>query len=74
MKISSCQEVNKMKLGEIAAGLAILGTLIQSGLINARSIEFICNNSADIMASKRDLTQSIYHRTEGDYDLIATIK
>jgi hypothetical protein len=62
------------ELGGIIAGLAVLGTLLRSGLINARCIKFICYNSADILASKRDLTQSIFHRTEGDHDLIATMK
>jgi hypothetical protein len=64
----------RSELGGIIAGLSVLGTLIRSGLINARSIKYACENSAAIMASKRDLTQSIYHRTEGDYDLIGTIK
>jgi hypothetical protein len=43
-------------------------------LINARSINFLCDNIAAILASKRDLTQSIFHRTEGDHDLIATMR
>jgi hypothetical protein len=64
----------RSELGGIIAGLAVLGTLIRSGLINARSIKFICENSAAILASKGELTQSIFHRTEGDHDLIATMK
>jgi hypothetical protein len=64
----------RSELGGIVAGLTILGNLLQSGLINARSIKFICDNSAAILASKRELTQSIFHRTEGDHDLIATMK
>jgi hypothetical protein len=39
-----------------------------------RSTKFICDNSAAILASKRDLPQSIFHRTEGNHDLIATMK
>jgi hypothetical protein len=62
------------ELGGIIAGLAVLGTLTLSGLINARSTKFICDNSASILASKRDLTQRTFHRTEGDHDLIATMK
>jgi hypothetical protein len=62
------------ELGGIIAGLAVLGTLLRSGRINARSITFICDNSAAILASERDLTQIIIHRTEGDHDLIATMK
>jgi hypothetical protein len=64
----------RSELGGIIAGLAVLGTLLWSGLINARRIKFICDNSAAILASKRELTQSIFHRKEGDHDLIATIK
>jgi hypothetical protein len=64
----------RSELGGIIAGLAVLGTLLWPGRINARSIKFICDNSAAILASKRDATQSIFHRTEGDHDLIATMK
>jgi hypothetical protein len=62
------------ELGGIIEGLAVLGTLTQSGLINVRSTKFICDNNASILASKRYPTQSIFHRTEGDHDLIATMK
>jgi hypothetical protein len=64
----------RSELGVIIAGLAVLGTLLRLGLINARCIKFICDNSAAILASKRDLTQSIFHRTEGYQNLIATVK
>jgi hypothetical protein len=43
-------------LGGIISGLAVLGTLLRSGLINERRIKFICDNSAAILASKRELT------------------
>jgi hypothetical protein len=64
----------RSELGRIISGLAVLGTLLRSGLINAMSIKFICDNSAAILASKRELTQSIFHGTKGDHDLIATRK
>jgi hypothetical protein len=64
----------RSELGGIIARIAVLRRLTRSGLINARSTTFICDNSAAILASKRDLTQSIFHRTEGDHDLIATMK
>jgi hypothetical protein len=64
----------RSELGGILTGLAVLGTLLRLGLINARRTEFICDNSAAIMASKRELTQITFHRTEGDHDLIATMK
>jgi hypothetical protein len=63
----------RSELGGIIAGLALLGTLLQSGRISARSIKFLCDNSAATLASKTDLTQSIFHRTEEDHDLIATM-
>jgi hypothetical protein len=63
----------RSELGGIIAGLAVLGTLLRSGVINVRRIKFICDNSAAILVSKRELTQSIFHRKEGDHDLIATM-
>jgi hypothetical protein len=62
------------ELGGIIAGLSVLGRLLRSGLINARRIKFICDNSTALLASKRELTQSIFHITEGDQDLITTMK
>jgi hypothetical protein len=62
------------ELGGIIGGFAVLGTLVRSGLINARRIKFICDNIAAILASKKELAQRIFHRTEGDHDLIATMK
>jgi hypothetical protein len=64
----------RSELRGIMAGLTVLGALTRSGLINVRSIKSICDNSAAILASKRDLAQSIFHRTEGDHDLIMTMK
>jgi hypothetical protein len=64
----------RSELGGIIAGIAVLGTLLRSGRINARSVKFICDNSAATLASKRHLTQSIFHRTEGDHDLIVIMK
>jgi hypothetical protein len=43
----------RSELGGIIAGIAVLGTLLRSGTINARCIKFICDNSAAILASKR---------------------
>jgi hypothetical protein len=68
--MTSCRS----ELGGIIAGITLLGTLLRSGLINARCIKCICDNSANILEPKRDLTQSIFHRTEGDHNLIETMK
>jgi hypothetical protein len=34
----------------------------------------VCNNSASIIAAKRTVTQSIFHRLESDYNLISMMK
>jgi hypothetical protein len=34
----------------------------------------VCDNSAAIIAAKRTVTQSIFHRLESDYDMISTMK
>jgi hypothetical protein len=64
----------RSELGGIITGIVILVTLLRSDLINASCIKFICDNSAAILASKRELTQIIFHITEGNHDLIATMK
>jgi hypothetical protein len=62
------------ELGGIATGLGVLATLSRPGLILIRSVTLICDNPAAVLASKRDLTPSVFHRTESDFDLITTIK
>jgi hypothetical protein len=58
----------------VAAGLAVLGTLSRSGLINIASTTFLCDNASVILSANRPLTDSIFHRIEGDHDLVSTIK
>jgi hypothetical protein len=60
------------ELGDIAAGLWDLGTLIRSGWIATGSVNFIFDHNAAILASSRGLTMSVFHRTESEFDLIAT--
>jgi hypothetical protein len=62
------------KLGGIAAGLRVFGAYACSGMIRTRGVILICDNLAAVQASKRDLTPSFCHRTESDFNLIATIK
>ena len=64
----------RSELGGITAGLGVLGTIVRSGRISIRNVEFICDNSAAILASSRGVTTSVFHHTESYYDLIATIK
>jgi hypothetical protein len=61
------------ELSEIAAGPCVLGTLSISGLILIRSVLLICDNSSAFLASKHDLTPSVFHCTESDYDRITTV-
>jgi hypothetical protein len=64
----------RSELGGVAAGLAVLGTLSRSGLINIASTTFLCDNASAELSTNRPLTDSIFHRIEGDNDLVSTIK
>jgi hypothetical protein len=48
--------------------------LHQSGLVCLHHIKFVCDNSAAIIAEKRTVIQSIFHRLESDYDMISMMK
>jgi hypothetical protein len=63
-----------MELGGTGAGLGVLGTLARSGLILICSVTLIYVNPAAVLASKRDLTPSVFHGAESDHDLIVTTK
>jgi hypothetical protein len=58
----------------VTAVLAVLGTLIRSGLINIASTMFLCDNVSAILLANRPLTDTIFHCIEGDHDLVSTIK
>jgi hypothetical protein len=64
---------HRSELVGLSAGLAALGTLAWSGRINTRSVKCVCNNKSAILASKRQPSDSIFHKTETDYDVISTI-
>jgi hypothetical protein len=64
----------RSELRSIIAGLAAIGMLHRSGPVCLCHIKFVCDNSAAIIAAKRTVTQSIFHRLESDYDLISTMK
>jgi hypothetical protein len=61
-------------LGGIASGLAVIGTLVKSGKIKVKSVKLVCNNEAAVKVCMRKRTQSVFHRTEGDHDLVSTIQ
>jgi hypothetical protein len=58
----------------VAAGLTVLGTLSRSVLINIASTTFLCDNEYAVLSTNRPLTDSIFHRIEGDHYLVSTIK
>jgi hypothetical protein len=63
----------RSELGGIASGLAVIGTLVKSGKIKVKKVKCVCDNEAVIKACRRKRTQSVFHITEGDRDLISTI-
>jgi hypothetical protein len=64
----------RSELGGLVAGLAVLGTLFLSGAMNIRPIRFICDNESAVTAARRPKSESIFHNTICDWDLIATIQ
>jgi uncharacterized protein YozE (UPF0346 family) len=64
----------RSELGGLAAGLAVLGALARSGLINIRLVKCVCDNKSAILASNRQPTDSIFHKTEKNFDVISTIQ
>jgi hypothetical protein len=61
------------ELGGLTSALAALGMLERSGCLNIRSVKCVSDNQSAVRACKRKSTESIFHRTESDYDLLATI-
>jgi hypothetical protein len=61
------------EVGGLAAGLAVVGTLARSGLINIRLVKCVCDNKSAILASNQQPSDSIFYKTETDYDVISTI-
>jgi hypothetical protein len=64
----------RSELGGLVAGLAVLGTLFRSGTLNIWSIRFICDNESAVTAARRPKSESIFHNTRCDWDLIVTIQ
>jgi hypothetical protein len=62
------------QLGGILAGLAAISMLHRSGLACICHIKFVWDNNAAIIAAKKTVTQSIFHRLKSDYDMISTMK
>jgi hypothetical protein len=64
----------RSKLGGLVASLAVLGTLFRAGTLNIQSIRFICDNESALTAARRPKSESIFHNTKCDWDLIVTIQ
>jgi hypothetical protein len=62
----------RSELGGIASGLSVIGTLVRSGKIKVKSVKLVCDNEAAVKICTRKRTQSVFHRTEGDHDLVST--
>jgi ribonuclease HI len=63
----------RSELGGITSGLAVIGTLVRSGKIKAKSVKLVCDNEAAVKVCTRQITQSVFHRTKGDHDIVSTI-
>jgi hypothetical protein len=63
----------RSELGGLASALAVLGMLERSGRLNIHSVKCVSDNHSAVRACKRKPTESIFHSTESDYDLVATI-
>jgi hypothetical protein len=63
----------RSELGGPALALAVLGMLERSGRLNIRSVKCVSSNQSAVRACNRKSTESIFHRTESDYNLLATI-
>jgi hypothetical protein len=64
----------RSELAVLAVGLAVIGTLAQSGLINIRLVRCVCDNKSAIISSNRQRTDIIFHKRETDVDAISTIQ
>jgi hypothetical protein len=64
----------RSELGGIITGMMAIGMLHRSGLVCFRHIKFGCDNSTVIIAAKRTVTQSVFHRLKSDYYLISTMR
>jgi ribonuclease HI len=62
------------ELGGICAGMAVIGTMARSGEINTRSVRFVCDNEAAVKRCSQKQTNSVFHNTEGDCDLVSTCR
>jgi hypothetical protein len=58
----------------VVTGLAVLGALSRSGIINIASATFLSDKESLVQSTNRPLTDIIFRRIEGDHVLVSTIK
>jgi hypothetical protein len=54
--------------------MEVIGTMARSGEINIRSVMFVCDNEAAVKRCNQKQTKSLFHNTEGDWDLLSTCR
>jgi ribonuclease HI len=64
----------RSELGGVCAGMAVIGTIARSEEINIRSVRFVCDNEAEVKLCNQKQTKSMFHNTEGDWDLVSTYR
>jgi hypothetical protein len=64
----------RSELGGVCAGMAVIGTMARSGKINIRSVRFVCDNESAVKRCNKKQTKSVFHNTEGDWDLVSTYR
>jgi hypothetical protein len=64
----------RSELGGVAVGLALIGNLSRSGLINIASTTCLCDNESTVLSTKRPLPDSIFHHLEDDHNLVSRSK
>jgi hypothetical protein len=72
--IQSLMTSYRSELGGLVAGLTILGTPFRAGTMNIKSVIFIFDNESAVTTARRPTSESIFHNTECDWDLIVTIQ
>jgi ribonuclease HI len=64
----------RSELGGICAGMAVIGTMTRSGTINIRSVRLVCDNEPAAKQFNQKHIKSVFHNTEGDWDLVSTYR
>jgi ribonuclease HI len=58
-------------MGGVCAGMAVIGMMARSGKINIRPVRFVCDTKAAVKYFNQKHTNSVFHNTEGDWDIVS---